>query len=267
MFEVSDITSVDGLRKTTFSDLFYKVYGRNIEGADIAEDIVNAVDPGLFPLFMEQREEALLLNYVKKVIKSKREERVSQVKSLREEYKQLFGRKYKAASLDMEGAFASYLKKQTQIKDTASIITPIGFLDYFIDDFLMKENDGIEGVLARIQTMIDDNVYFPDAMAALVADKSACQSMLLAIEDGIASRLQGRGNRVLTCLLFLPFLQSDQDLIIFFGRNYQKSFNDVDAYVGLLYAFDFFSTDGRHLLLDISDEEMREFIEKRRGKQ
>ena len=236
MFEVSNITSLDGLRKITFSDLLYEVYGGNVEGANIAKDIVNAVDSSLFPLFMEQREEALLLNYVKKVIKLKREERVSQVKSFRKEYKQFFGRKNKTVSLDIEGAFVSYLKKQTQIKDITSIITPIGFLDYFIDDFLMKEDDGIEGFLARIQAMIDDNVHFPDAMAALVADKAACQSMLLAIEDGIASRLKGCGNKALTCLFFLPFLQSDQDLIVFFGRNYQKSFNDVDAYVGLLYA-------------------------------
>lgn len=45
-------------------------------------------------------------------------------------------------------------------------------------------------------------------------------------------------------LLLLPKLKDDQDMIVFFGRCFKKTFEDVNAYTGLLYAYEYFECSG-----------------------
>ena len=58
----------------------------------------------------------------------------------------------------------------------------------------------------------------------------------------------------------MPKLESDQELIIFFGNNFSATFNSVDAYTGLLYASEYFDFDGEilsSLTSDFSEEEIK----------
>ena len=238
-----NIASLEDLRKLSFSTLFYGICG-NSHSITVARKIVATINPNFIRQYQSQREEVLLLNYLKNEIKLQRIKHEIYLESLRKKLQPFFS----------SNGSAYYPPKREEVipTDVTSLLSPNGFLDIILKDRQLK---------AEVHSFQLSHIRL-----ALFSDEEVYKEVLSEIETRLVSALQGE-DRILSCLLSIPLLKSDQDLIIFFGRNYHVAFDEVDAYHGLLYASDYFCSDGLHLCLDAldaSDDEIQKLIDKRR---
>ena len=243
-----NIASLEDLRKLSFSTLFYRICG-NSHGITVTRKIVATINPNFIRQYQSQREEVLLLNYLKNEIKLQRIKHEIYLESLRRKLQPLFS----------SNGSAYYPPKREEVipTDVTSLLSPNGFLDLILKD--KQDSESSSG--AWLNSLQLDRIRI-----ALFSDEEVYKEVLSEIETRLVSALQGE-DRILSCLLSIPLLKSDQDLIIFFGRNYHVAFDEVDAYYGLLYASDYFCSDGLHLCLDAldaSDDEIQKLIDKRR---
>lgn len=227
--EVADIKREKDLHKLTFSDLFYEIYDEP-DGETIAMGIIRSIMPDFDDAYREGRIEAAkysrLLDYL------------SDAHFKRSLYSQVSG-----------NAFSSLLFSDQWINDRVMGIYGGSIERLFnegsfetVCDALYKEfadeKNPEEGEKQRhylIDTFVKDHDRYEEF----------CEKLRKTIND-LATGPLGT-NKVIKGLFLLPKLESDQELIIFFGNNFSATFNSVDAYTGLLYASEYFDFDGEIL--------------------
>ena len=241
--ELSDIKREKDLHKLSFADLFYEIYDEP-NGESIAMGIIRLIMPDFDDVYKEGRVEAAKYERFREHLSDARFERSM----------------YSCVSGD---GFPSWLL----------------FLDQWINDHVM---DIYGGSIERLFNEgsfenVCDALYkeFADAknpegegkqrhflIDAFVKDEKRYEDFRENLERKINDLATGAlaSSKIIKGLFLLPKLESDQELIIFFGNNFSATFNSVDAYTGLLYASEYFDFDGEilsSLTSDFSEEEIK----------
>ncbi len=241
--ELSDIKREKDLHKLSFADLFYEIYDEP-NGESIAMGIIRLIMPDFDDVYKEGRVEAAKYERFREHLSDARFERSM----------------YSCVSGD---GFPSWLL----------------FLDQWINDHVMDIYGGsIERLLNEGSfENVCDALYkeFADAknpegegkqrhflIDAFVKDEKRYEDFRENLERKINDLATGAlaSSKIIKGLFLLPKLESDQELIIFFGNNFSATFNSVDAYTGLLYASEYFDFDGEilsSLTSDFSEEEIK----------
>lgn len=236
--ELSDIKREKDLHKLPFADLFYAIYDEP-NGESIAMGIIRLIMPDFDDVYKEGRVEAAKYERFRKHLYHACFESLM--------YSRMYG-----------GCFSSRLFRDQWIND--HVMKSIERLfnegsfetvcDALYTEFAHAKNP--EGGGRRWHSLID----------ALVEDEKRYEDFRENLERKINDLAAGAlaSSKIIKGLFLLPKLESDQELIIFFGNNFSATFNSVDAYTGLLYASEYFDFDGEilsSLTSDFSEEEIK----------
>ena len=236
--ELSDIKREKDLHKLSFADLFYEIYDEP-NGESIAMGIIRLIMPDFDDVYKEGRVEAAKYERFRKHLYDACFESLM--------YSRVYG-----------GCFSSRLFRDQWIND--HVMGSIERLfnegsfetvcDALYTEFAHAKNP--EGGGRRWHSLID----------ALVEDEKRYEDFRENLERKINDLATGAlaSSKIIKGLFLLPKLESDQELIIFFGNNFSATFNSVDAYTGLLYASEYFDFDGEilsSLTSDFSEEEIK----------
>lgn len=236
--ELSDIKREKDLHKLPFADLFYAIYDEP-NGESIAMGIIRLIMPDFDDVYKEGRVEAAKYERFRKHLYHACFESLM--------YSRVYG-----------GCFSSRLFRDQWIND--HVMGSIERLfnegsfetvcDALYTEFAHAKNP--EGGSRRWHSLID----------ALVEDEKRYEDFRENLERKINALATGAlaSSKIIKGLFLLPKLESDQELIIFFGNNFSATFNSVDAYTGLLYASEYFDFDGEilsSLTSDFSEEEIK----------
>lgn len=241
--ELSDIKREKDLHKLSFADLFYEIYDEP-NGESIAMGIIRLIMPDFDDVYKEGRVEAAKYERFRKHLSDARFRRsmYSRVSGddsfswlfFREQWLNDIGMDIYGGSIERifnEGNFETVC--DSLYKKFADAKTPEGGgkQRHFLFDAFVKDEKRYEDFRENLERKINDL-----ATGALASSK------------------------IIKGLFLLPKLESDQELIIFFGNNFSATFNSVDAYTGLLYASEYFDFDGEilsSLTSDFSEEEIK----------
>lgn len=241
--ELSDIKREKDLHKLSFADLFYEIYDEP-NGESIAMGIIRLIMPDFDDVYKEGRIEAAKYERFRKHLSDARFRRsmYSRVSGddsfswlfFREQWLNDIGMDIYGESIERifnEGSFETVC--DSLYKKFADAKTPEGGgkQRHFLFDAFVKDEKRYEDFRENLERKINDL-----ATGALASSK------------------------IIKGLFLLPKLESDQELIIFFGNNFSATFNSVDAYTGLLYASEYFDFDGEilsSLTSDFSEEEIK----------
>lgn len=240
--ELSDIKREKDLHKLSFADLFYEIYDEP-NGESIAMGIIRLIMPDFDDVYKEGRVEAAKYERFRK--------RLSDARFRRSMYSRVSG-----------DGFSSWL-----------------FRDQWMNDHVMDKYGG------SIERLFNEGSFetvcyalykeFADAknpegggkqrhflIDAFVKDEKRYEDFRENLERKINDLATGAlaSSKIIKGLFLLPKLESDQELIIFFGNNFSATFNSVDAYTGLLYASEYFDFDGEilsSLTSNFSEEEIK----------
>lgn len=236
--ELSDIKREKDLHKLPFADLFYAIYDEP-NGESIAMGIIRLIMPDFDDVYKEGRVEAAKYERFRKHLYHACFESLM--------YSRVYG-----------GCFSSRLFRDQWIND--HVMESIERLfnegsfetvcDALYTEFAHAKNP--EGGGRRWHSLID----------ALVEDEKRYEDFRENLERKINALATGAlaSSKIIKGLFLLPKLESDQELIVFFGNNFSATFNSVDAYTGLLYASEYFDFDGEilsSLTSDFSEEEIK----------
>lgn len=241
--ELSDIKREKDLHKLSFADLFYEIYDEP-NGESIAMGIIRLIMPDFDDVYKEGRVEAAKYERFREHLSDAR-----------------FGRlMYSRVSGD---GFSSWLLFRDQWRSDHVMDICGGSIERLFNegsfenvcDALYKEfadAKNPEGGGKQRHFLID----------AFVKDEKRYEDFRESLERKINDLATGAlaSSKIIKGLFLLPKLESDQELIIFFGNNFSATFNSVDAYTGLLYASEYFDFDGEilsSLTSDFSEEEIK----------
>lgn len=245
METIFEAKTYDDFREVSFSDFFYALRANGSEEAEVsARRIIAAIDPAFVPKILERRKAVILLQAIRKAVGDRREEHLRAVRMKEEEEEEEERKKYErldaisgTRGFSFGGSWGQ-VRKLKELKDkiyfepvdTARIkIKHLGFeelLDLMMDDFLNESFTHIN---------------------ALTTDEDRCGSFLASLDEKIQQQATMDENKVLKGLYMLPLLEDDQDLIIYFGIAFRATFENIDAYTGLLYASTYFDTEESYL--------------------
>lgn len=228
--ELSDIKREKDLHKLSFADLFYEIYDEP-NGESIAMGIIRLIMPDFDDVYKEGRVEAAKYERFREHLSDAR-----------------FGRSmYSRVSGD---GFSSWLLCGGSIERLFNEGSFENVCDALYKEFADAKNP--EGGGKQRHSLID----------AFVKDEKRYEDFRENLERKINDLATGAlaSSKIIKGLFLLPKLESDQELIIFFGNNFSATFNSVDAYTGLLYASEYFDFDGEilsSLTSDFSEEEIK----------
>ena len=241
--ELSDIKREKDLHKLSFADLFYEIYDEP-NGESIAMEIIRLIMPDFDDVYKEGRVEAAKYERFREHLSDARFERSM----------------YSCVSGD---GFSSWLLFRDQWRNDHVMDICGGSIERLFNegsfenvcDALYKEfadAKNPEGGGKQRHFLID----------AFVKDEKRYEDFRENLERKINDLATGAlaSSKIIKGLFLLPKLESDQELIIFFGNNFSATFNSVDAYTGLLYASEYFDFDGEilsSLTSDFSEEEIK----------
>ena len=229
--ELSDIKREKDLHKLSFADLFYEIYDEP-NGESIAMGIIRLIMPDFDDVYKEGRVEAAKYERFREHLSDARFERsmyscvsgddFSSWLLFRDQWRNDHVMDICGGSIDRlfnEGSFENVC--DALYKEFADAKNPEGGgkQRYFLIDAFVKDEKRYEDFRENLERKINDL-----ATGALASSK------------------------IIKGLFLLPKLESDQELIIFFGNNFSATFNSVDAYTGLLYASEYFDFDGKSSL-------------------
>lgn len=241
--ELSDIKREKDLHKLSFADLFYEIYDEP-NGESIAMGIIRLIMPDFDDVYKEGRVEAAKYERFREHLSDARFERsmyscvsgddFSSWLLFRDQWRNDHVMDICGGSIDKlfnEGSFENVC--DALYKEFADAKNPEGGgkQRYFLIDAFVKDEKRYEDFRENLERKVNDL-----ATGALASSK------------------------IIKGLFLLPKLESDQELIIFFGNNFSATFNSVDAYTGLLYASEYFDFDGKilsSLTSDFSEEEIK----------
>lgn len=241
--ELSDIKREKDLHKLSFADLFYEIHDEP-NGESIAMGIIRLIMPDFDDVYKEGRVEAAKYERFREHLSDARLGRLM----------------YSCVSGD---GFSSWLLFRDQWRNDHVMDICGGSIERLFNegsfenvcDALYKEfadAKNPEGGGKQRHFLID----------AFVKDEKRYEDFRENLERKINDLATGAlaSSKIIKGLFLLPKLESDQELIIFFGNNFSATFNSVDAYTGLLYASEYFDFDGEilsSLTSDFSEEEIK----------
>lgn len=236
--ELSDIKREKDLHKLSFADLFYEIYDEP-NGESIAMGIIRLIMPDFDDVYKEGRVEAAKYERFRK--------RLSDARFRRSMYSRVSGDGFSSRLFRDQWINDHVMKSIERLFNEGSFET---VCDALYTEFAHAKNP--EGGGRRWHSLID----------ALVEDEKRYEDFRENLERKINDLATGAlaSSKIIKGLFLLPKLESDQELIIFFGNNFSATFNSVDAYTGLLYASEYFDFDGEilsSLTSDFSEEEIK----------
>ena len=240
--ELSDIKREKDLHKLSFADLFYEIYDEP-NGESIAMGIIRLIMPDFDDVYKEGRVEAAKYERFRK--------RLSDARFRRSMYSRVSG-----------DGFSSWLFRDQWMNDHV--------MDIYGGSIERLFNEGsFETVCYALYKEFAD-AKNPEGggkqrhflIDAFVKDEKRYEDFRENLERKINDLATGAlaSSKIIKGLFLLPKLESDQELIIFFGNNFSATFNSVDAYTGLLYASEYFDFDGEilsSLTSNFSEEEIK----------
>ena len=240
--ELSDIKREKDLHKLSFADLFYEIYDEP-NGESIAMGIIRLIMPDFDDVYKEGRVEAAKYERFRK--------RLSDARFRRSMYSRVSG-----------DGFSSWLFRDQWMNDHV--------MDIYGGSIERLFNEGsFETVCYALYKEFAD-AKNPEGggkqrhflIDAFVKDEKRYEDFRENLERKINDLATGAlaSSKIIKGLFLLPKLESDQELIIFFGNNFSATFNSVDAYTGLLYASEYFDFDGKilsSLTSNFSEEEIK----------
>ena len=248
MKTIFDINSYDDFRKMSFGEFFYALKASGVKEAEAsAKRIIAAIEPGFVPKMLERRKSIILLQEIRKVVTASREEHLLAVR-MEEEKEEVERKQYErldALSRMGRGSIVGYgvWEHIRQLKalqnDTKKLFDPVDTTRIKLKHLSFEELlDLIKGDLL--------NESF-DHVNALAVDQDRCSSFLASLDEKIQQQATMDANKVLKGLYMLPLLGGDQDLIIYFGTAFHATFENIDAYTGLLYSSIYFDAEELYL--------------------
>lgn len=239
---LSDIKREKDLHKLPFADLFYEIYDEP-NGESIAMGIIRLIMPDFDDVYKEGRVEAAKYERFRKHLSDAR-----------------FGRSmYSCVSGD---GFSSWLFRDQWINDHAMSMYGGSIERLFNEGSFETVCDALYKEFADAKSPEGEGKQRHFLIDAFVNDEKRYEDFRENLERKINDLATGAlaSSKIIKGLFLLPKLESDQELIIFFGNNFSATFNSVDAYTGLLYASEYFDFDGEilsSLTSDFSEEEIK----------
>lgn len=227
--DCSEITTVEELRILSFSDLFYAIYN-NRDGDHIASQIIATINPNYSQEVIESIDK--FLDY-KNLDNSYNQRICRQIETIRENLTDDLMTLFEKNNID--DVYLEYLNPVFEAKNKF-IETNESYQDeiskFRLNTSRRVSRDRIEELREKSRERINEigakldfrQQIWKEFEQEFLAEISACFG-----ED-----------KVLKALYILPYIRTDQELLIFFGNNFQKTFSEVDAYVGLLYSSEYF---------------------------
>lgn len=264
MKAISEVRSYDDFRKMSFSDFFYALRANGCREAEAsAKRIMAAIEPCFVPKILERRKAVILLQAVRKAVADRREEYLRAVRA-REEEEEGERKEYERLNAMGNLRFSNPWKQVRQLRELQD---RVGNLFAPVDTVKIKlRHLGFEELLDLMkEDLLNDSFTHVDALAA---DEDRCGSFLASLDEKIQQQATMDASRVLKGLYMLPLLEDDQDLIIYFGTAFHATFENIDAYTGLLYSSTYFDTDVSYLqevFASASEEERASVIREARN--
>ena len=236
--ELSDIKREKDLHKLSFADLFYEIYDEP-NGESIAMGIIRLIMPDFDDVYKEGRVEAAKYERFRKHLLDACFESLM--------YSHLNGGCFSYCLFHNQWIYDHEMRPIERLFNEGSFET---VCDALYTEFAHAKNPEGEG--RRWHSLID----------ALVEDEKRYEDFRENLERKINALATGAlaSSKIIKGLFLLPKLESDQELIVFFGNNFSASFNSADAYTGLLYASEYFDFDGEilsSLTSNFSEEEIK----------
>ena len=258
--DIKEASTVKDLREITFSDLFYEIFYSG-DGAEKAGELAQRIEPG-YSLEYELDAEKLTADLracLKEV--EERRDRITAGEKLLADLRR--GKTYQGVTDGLRlGYVLFYMDKFNPNKlcsDDLPLEARIDAMDKWHDK-VQNDTKGAEesvDVSAVVDYYLnaepDERVKWLNWICFHELEKSGrfiCKYDLIRkrVIDEIRSRLHGTEEtplkKYLVALVTLPKLTDDQDIILFFGEYFNKAFEDINAYVGLLYAYEYFEYAG-----------------------
>ena len=240
--ELSDIKREKDLHKLSFADLFYEIYDEP-NGESIAMGIIRLIMPDFDDVYKEGRVEAAKYERFCKHLSDARFKRSM----------------YSCVSGD---GFSSLLFSDQWINDHVIGIYGGSIERLFNEGSFETVCDALYKEFADAKNPEGDGKQRHFLIDEFVDNEKRYEDFRENLERKINDLATGAfaSSKVIKGLFLLPKLESDQELIIFFGKNFSATFNSVDAYTGLLYASEYFDFDGEilsSLTSDFSEEEIK----------
>ena len=240
--ELSDIKREKDLHKLSFADLFYEIYDEP-NGESIAMGIIRLIMPDFDDVYKEGRVEAAKYERFCKHLSDARFKRSM----------------YSCVSGD---GFSSLLFSDQWINDHVIGIYGGSIERLFNEGSFETVCDALYKEFADANNPEGDGKQRHFLIDEFVDNEKRYEDFRENLERKINDLATGAfaSSKVIKGLFLLPKLESDQELIIFFGKNFSATFNSVDAYTGLLYASEYFDFDGEilsSLTSDFSEEEIK----------
>lgn len=210
------IQSVKDLRTITFENLFYSIYDAG-DRQEVVDCLLDTLAPNLDDS-AKTKGELTKLRMALSQIQDAEERFQKAVNPPRPDYSKMTRQKAEKAIMDdfISRQYPSPVGKALEFKRNAEINMA------YMEDVL--------GALNPVNDFLPSDLKkFEHGSASLVIEK--------LIEEREALP---RAENWQTALSKLPTLETDEDLILFFGHEFKKTFSEVNAYIGLVYAADFF---------------------------
>lgn len=239
MAAIERVSSISDLRKTKFADLFYRVLDSD-DKEKLVKDIAQAIEPEYKAQERKETNNSTEeLSKLKKKLEKKRKKRKERQHELEDQWE------LSACDETVEAILRARHK---------TYVTCYSYNVEKGDDVHTR----IEKFRLAAENWNESNVRFDRVVDELLAESGGEKKRIIEwiaysepIYDGVISEMQTRllgksdaRKKYIEALLLLPKLDDDQDMIVYFGSIFHTTIDSIDAYTGLLYAFEYFEYVG-----------------------
>lgn len=223
--ELSGIKREKDLRKIPFADLFNEIYDEP-NGEDTALRTIKAIMPEFDDVYACGRVEAAKCMLFRDYLTSVRWKRAG----------------FSQVSSNCISALVFYNQK---INDFVTSTCRRAIEAFFDEGRFEDVYEILYEEYADIVNPVEGDKQHHGLIDLFVQSEARFNAFLGWLDQKISSLATAALNssKTIKALYLLPRLESDQELIIFFGNNFHATLNSIDAYTGLLYASEFFDFD------------------------
>lgn len=238
MTDVKEISSVTDLRSTAFFDLFYAIFDAPNK-TEVASEILQRIDPTVMDRVRRREKDGeRILRSIDRLefVKHELEERES-ARNSSNDHMSLFSeppikQKYSwtvdgmKTGWDLDSRY--HFSKDKNDKNKVAIL---------VKALTNCKEHEFDTVLRWAFQRVDFDTFYENTKL-LTLFKKEVRTRRKQLSEGIDV------DKELLALFLISKLDSDRDMIVFFGNNFHKAFEDVNAYTGLLYAYEYFEYVG-----------------------
>ena len=225
---IDSISSVKDLRCVSFSDLFYEVTESDA-GVELARSIAARIDG------------AYSSNKSKSIRRSRRE--LVELRDALIKGRKEHDERVKVAQLGRSGRKVWHLEREYLIQDASGnswqnvLFTSAAGMPANVSNPKVKSKKLVHDALKSRGKESSEIVHW------ICSNNYVYDEAMMVIDERL-NKTASEAKRYLDALLLLPKLDDDQDMIVFFGNNFHVTFAGIDAYTGLLFAYEYFEDAG-----------------------